>query len=105
MLRRCERRGGLVRTTSETISWQGPKIRSEAFRSVLSSTRGVSAQPLAIPDRSLQNESDPAKLTSFYHTSVEELAVLKRSAIVNSVYGGRKLVVEKDKIERTRGVN
>ncbi|KAF9781310.1 hypothetical protein BJ322DRAFT_269372 [Thelephora terrestris] len=55
--------------------------------------------------RGIQNESDPAKLTSFYRTTVEELSVLKRSAIVNSLYGGRKLVVEKDKIERTRGVN
>jgi len=55
--------------------------------------------------RGIQSESDPAKLLSFYHTAVEDLAVLKRSAIVNSVYGGRKLVVEKDKIERTRGVN
>ncbi|KAF9645243.1 hypothetical protein BDM02DRAFT_3189879 [Thelephora ganbajun] len=55
--------------------------------------------------RGIQNESDPAKLSSFYHAAVEELAVLKRSAIVNSLYGGWKLVVEKDKIERTRGVN
>jgi hypothetical protein len=49
-----------------------------------------------VPGRTLQNESDTARLSSFYHTAVEDLAVLKRSAIVNSVYGGRKLVVEKD---------
>ena len=61
--------------------------------------------PPATPYRSLQNESDPAKLSAFYRTAVEDLAVLKRSAIVNSLYGGWKLVVEKDKIERTRDVN
>jgi len=55
--------------------------------------------------RGIQTESDSAKLSSFYQTAVEDLAVLKRSAIVNSVYGGWKLVVEKDKIERIRGVN
>ena len=59
----------------------------------------------AVPDRALQNESDSAKLSSFYQTTVKELAVLKRSAIVNSLYGGSKLVIEKDKIERTRGIS
>lgn len=61
--------------------------------------------PLPPLTGTLQSESDPAKLSSFYHTAVEELAVLKRSAIVNSLYGGRKLVVEKDKIERIRDDN
>ena len=31
--------------------------------------------------------------------------MLKRGAIVNSLYGGWKLVVEKDRVERIRGVN
>jgi hypothetical protein len=69
------------------------------------SSRASGPHPYDVSDRTSQNESDPAKLSSFYQTAVEDLAVLKRSAIVNSVYGGRKLVVEKDKIERTRGVN
>ena len=49
----------------------------------------------------LQNESDPAKLTAFYNKHVAELATLKRSAIVNQLYGGWRLVVEKDKPEHT----
>lgn len=55
--------------------------------------------------RTLQNESDPAKLSSFYHIAAEEHAVLKRGAILNSLYGGWKLAVEEDRIERTRGVD
>jgi len=51
--------------------------------------------------RGIQNEPNPEKLSSFYRTAVEELAVLKRSAIVNSLYGGRKLVIEKATVERT----
>ena len=80
----------------------------DAFRGiqVRDSSLTVSGSHLHdVPDPTPQNEPDPAKLSSFYQTAVEDLAVLKRSAIVNSVYGGRKLVVEKDKIERTRGVN
>lgn len=67
-------------------------------------SRASVSHPL-VPDRELQNESDPAKLSTFYQTALEDLAVLRRSAVVNSLYGGRKLVVEKDKIERIRGVN
>ena len=39
--------------------------------------------------------SDPDK--------VKELAVLRRSAIVNQLYGGWRLVVEKQQPERERG--
>jgi hypothetical protein len=80
-------------------SFRGIQVRVQFHQ------KGLSAHQVSTHDRPLQNESDPAKLTSFYRTTVEELSVLKRSAIVNSLYGGRKLVVEKDKIERTRGVN
>ncbi|KAI0791529.1 hypothetical protein BC629DRAFT_1593132 [Irpex lacteus] len=44
--------------------------------------------------REIQDEKDTAKLSAFYNERVQELAVIKRSAIVNSLYGGRKLVVE-----------
>jgi len=40
------------------------------------------------------NEQDPTKLTSFMEEKKKELEVLKRSAIINQMYGGRKLVVE-----------
>ncbi|KAJ3559540.1 hypothetical protein NM688_g283 [Phlebia brevispora] len=46
--------------------------------------------------REVQGETNPAKLSAFYNKQVEELAVLKRSAIVNQLYGGWRLVVEKD---------
>jgi LYR motif-containing protein 4 len=53
----------------------------------------------------IQYEKDPAKVSAFYQDAVKELAVMKRSAIVNQLYGGWRLVVEKQKAERQRGVN
>ncbi|KAI0766441.1 hypothetical protein BD413DRAFT_570968 [Trametes elegans] len=47
--------------------------------------------------REIQNETDPAKLAAFYDEKARELAVLKRSAIVNQLYGGWRVVVEKQK--------
>ncbi|GJE93379.1 LYR motif-containing protein [Phanerochaete sordida] len=46
--------------------------------------------------REIQEESDPAKLSAFYNERVKELQVLKRGALVNQLYGGWRLVVEKD---------
>ncbi|KZT28209.1 hypothetical protein NEOLEDRAFT_1058936 [Neolentinus lepideus HHB14362 ss-1] len=53
----------------------------------------------------IRNEQDAAKLTAFYNEARKELAVLKRGAVVNQLYGGWKLVVEDQKPERERGVN
>ncbi|KAF9494360.1 hypothetical protein BDN71DRAFT_1449095 [Pleurotus eryngii] len=44
--------------------------------------------------RSIQNESDPSKMQALYKEAVDDLAVLKRSALVNQVYGGWKLAIE-----------
>ncbi|KAF8558602.1 hypothetical protein OG21DRAFT_1481296 [Imleria badia] len=44
--------------------------------------------------RSIQAETDPAKLSLAYNEAIKELEVLRRSAIVNRVYGGRRLAVE-----------
>ncbi|CCM02042.1 uncharacterized protein FIBRA_04118 [Fibroporia radiculosa] len=55
--------------------------------------------------REIQEETDPAKLTTFYNDKTKELEALKRSAIVNQLYGGWKLVVEKDSVERERSDN
>ncbi|KAI0943130.1 hypothetical protein AcW1_002840 [Taiwanofungus camphoratus] len=55
--------------------------------------------------REVQDETDPAKLSAFYNDKTRELAVLKRSAIVNQLYGGSRLVVEKQDIERERSDN
>ncbi|TFY76521.1 hypothetical protein EWM64_g7493 [Hericium alpestre] len=53
--------------------------------------------------REIQNETDPARLSTFYNDTAKELAVLKRSGIVNQLYGGWRLVVEKQKPSRDRG--
>ncbi|KAI1787295.1 hypothetical protein LXA43DRAFT_896469 [Ganoderma leucocontextum] len=53
--------------------------------------------------REIQDEADPAKLAAFYNDKAKELAVLKRSAIVNQLYGGWRLVVEDQKPARDRG--
>ncbi|THH18878.1 hypothetical protein EW146_g2164 [Bondarzewia mesenterica] len=55
--------------------------------------------------RAMQNEQDPTKLSAFYNENVKDLAVLKRSAIVNQLYGGWRLVVEKEKPVHLRGDN
>ena len=42
----------------------------------------------------VESETDPQRLQAFYDERTKELEVLKRAAVVNSMYGGRKLVVE-----------
>jgi hypothetical protein len=44
--------------------------------------------------RAANIEQDPAKLNAFIEDKKAELEVLKRSAIINQMFGGRKLVVE-----------
>ncbi|KAF9027496.1 hypothetical protein BDZ89DRAFT_1015561 [Hymenopellis radicata] len=46
--------------------------------------------------RGIQSESDPSRVSSMYSEAVRDLAVLRRSAIVNQLYGGWKLAVEKN---------
>ncbi|THH27209.1 hypothetical protein EUX98_g6971 [Antrodiella citrinella] len=50
----------------------------------------------------IKDEQDPAKLRAFYDEKRKELDVLKRSAVVNQLYGGWRLVVEKQKPVRER---
>jgi LYR motif-containing protein 4 len=42
----------------------------------------------------VQAERDPARVSLLYSDAVKELAVLRRSAIVNQLYGGWRLAVE-----------
>ncbi|PPQ86417.1 hypothetical protein CVT25_003539 [Psilocybe cyanescens] len=44
--------------------------------------------------RAIQNESDPERVRSLYSDAVRESTVLRRSAIVNQLYGGWKLTIE-----------
>lgn len=46
-----------------------------------------------------KDESDPEKLRSMYSNAVRESAVLARSALVNQLYGGRKVAVEAKQLE------
>ncbi|OCH94609.1 hypothetical protein OBBRIDRAFT_722361 [Obba rivulosa] len=50
-------------------------------------------------------QTDSSKLSSFYNSKTHELAVLRRSAIVNQLYGGWRLVVEDQKPQRIRDDN
>ncbi|KAJ3900946.1 hypothetical protein F5879DRAFT_372350 [Lentinula edodes] len=52
--------------------------------------------------RTIQSESDPARIQSQYSEAVRELAVLRRSAIVNQLYGGWRLAVEDQKPSMAR---
>jgi len=49
-----------------------------------------------------QNERDPERVAALYNESVKELAALKRGAIVNQLYGGWTLAVEKQNLQRVR---
>ncbi|KLO07838.1 hypothetical protein SCHPADRAFT_836053 [Schizopora paradoxa] len=52
--------------------------------------------------RDMQKEQDSNRLQSMFDEAVKENAVLKRSAIVNQMYGGWRLVVEKQSPTRER---
>jgi LYR motif-containing protein 4 len=52
-----------------------------------------------------QKEQDPARMAVLYNESVKELAALKRGAIVNQLYGGWTLAVEKQNLQREHSDN
>lgn len=41
-------------------------------------------------------ESDPTKVSHAYEQAVSELMVLRRSAVVNQIYGGLPLCIEEE---------
>ncbi|KAG6869199.1 hypothetical protein C0993_009062 [Termitomyces sp. T159_Od127] len=47
--------------------------------------------------RAIQAETDPARVGALYADAARELAVLRRSAVVNQLYGGWRLAVEERK--------
>ncbi|KAN0094517.1 hypothetical protein V8E55_002804 [Tylopilus felleus] len=53
--------------------------------------------------RNMQAEKDPVKLSLAYNETVKELEVLRRSVVVNQVYGGWRLAVEQQSDVRERG--
>ncbi|KZP30787.1 hypothetical protein FIBSPDRAFT_907929 [Athelia psychrophila] len=57
--------------------------------------------------KAMETEKDTLKLSTMYNDAVKEHAVLKRSAIVNQLYGGWRLAVETEGQEgiRERGDN
>ena len=52
-----------------------------------------------------QGEKDPARVAVLYSDAARELTSLRRSAIVNQLYGGWTLAVEKQKLQRERSDN
>ncbi|KAG6336654.1 hypothetical protein ID866_2435 [Astraeus odoratus] len=48
---------------------------------------------------------DPTKLSRAYNEAVKELAVMRRSALVNQLYGGWRLAVEQQSEVRMRDDN
>lgn len=48
-------------------------------------------------------ETDPARIRSFYDQMTAELKVLKRSVVVNRLFEGPKLVVEKPRTVTSGG--
>lgn len=52
-----------------------------------------------------KKEKDPARLAALHSEWVKELAALKRGAIVNQLYGGWTLAVEKQSLQRERSDN
>ncbi|KAF8635666.1 hypothetical protein AX15_000294 [Amanita polypyramis BW_CC] len=50
--------------------------------------------------RAMQAETDPEKVRSMYEEAKQELAVLRRSVIVNQMYGGWRLPIETQQVER-----
>jgi hypothetical protein len=48
-------------------------------------------------------ETDPIRIRQFYDQMSDELKVLRRSAVLNKLYEGPKLVVEKPKIATGTG--
>jgi len=53
--------------------------------------------------KEMQTVEDTEKLTSMYTKAVNDLAVLRRSALVNQIYGGWKLAVEANLNEGKEG--
>ncbi|KIM67761.1 hypothetical protein SCLCIDRAFT_1209890 [Scleroderma citrinum Foug A] len=46
--------------------------------------------------RTMLVESDPTKVSHAYEQAVSELMVLRRSAVVNQIYGGLPLCIEEE---------
>ncbi|KAH8984922.1 hypothetical protein EDB92DRAFT_1454104 [Lactarius akahatsu] len=55
--------------------------------------------------KEIQGEKDPARVSALYSEAARDLTSLKRSAIVNQLYGGWTLAVEKQKLQRERSDN
>jgi hypothetical protein len=53
--------------------------------------------------RSINEETDATKVSAMYQEAVKDLAVLRRSAMVNQLYGGWKLVVEQPEEKSAEG--
>ncbi|KAH9174810.1 hypothetical protein EDB89DRAFT_2067361 [Lactarius sanguifluus] len=55
--------------------------------------------------KEIQGEKDPVRVSALYSEAARDLTSLKRSAIVNQLYGGWTLAVEKQNLQRERSDN
>ena len=58
------------------------------------------SRPSALLTSLLQEADDSSALSKQYSEAVKELAVLRRSAIVNQLYGGWRLAVEDENAKK-----
>ncbi|KAF9530631.1 hypothetical protein CPB83DRAFT_762884 [Crepidotus variabilis] len=54
--------------------------------------------------KAIEAERDPAKLSTMYSQAVKDHVVLRRSAVVNQLYGGWKVAVEVEEKEAQQEV-
>jgi hypothetical protein len=88
---------------------QLPRVLCSSYRAYLQDHEGAfTRHPIILRDAyklpfTIQEETDQSKVSTLYNEAVKEHTVLQRSAIVNQLYGGWKLVVEKQELVHERG--
>ncbi|PWZ01494.1 hypothetical protein BCV70DRAFT_225784 [Testicularia cyperi] len=93
-----------------TLLPQAQAAQSSPYSKQGSTTAKVSPSTLLSPETikqpagtnktsiSAASLTDEERLSKFYQTALEDLKVLQRSALMNRIYEGEKLVVEKPKL-------
>ena len=88
---------------AERAARSSPFSKQGATTTKVSPSTLLSPETLRQPAGSQESMSaasltDQEKLSKFYQTALEDLKVLQRSALMNRLYEGEKLVVEKPKL-------
>lgn len=88
---------------SEQAAQSSPFSKQGATTAKVSPSTMLSPEALKQPagngeSISAASLTDQEKLSKFYQTALEDLKVLQRSALMNRIYEGEKLVVEKPRL-------